>query len=100
MFQKPSAADLRRAADELGMKPSDQYLAAVERIITPLAQAYAALDQMPDEHPAVKYPRDAGTRPTDAENPHGAWYVKTAIIGTPARHTLSLSATRLPASGP
>ena len=27
MFQKPSAADLRRAAEQLGMKPSDDYLA-------------------------------------------------------------------------
>ena len=33
MFQKPSAADLRRAAEQLGMKPSDDYLAAVERIV-------------------------------------------------------------------
>jgi amidase len=83
MFQKPSVADLRRAAEHLGLKPSDDYLAAVERIIIPLASAYAALDQMPDELPAVKYPRDAGVRPTDAENRHGAWYVKTAIKGAP-----------------
>ena len=83
MFQKPSAADLRRAAEQLGMKPSDDYLAAVERIVTPLADAYAALDQMPDELPPVKYPRDAGVRPTAEENRYGAWYVKTAIKGHP-----------------
>jgi amidase len=81
MFQKPSAADLRRAAEQLGMKPGDDYLAAVERIVAPLAQAYAALDTMPDELPPVKYPRDAGVRPTAEENHYGAWYVKTSIKG-------------------
>ena len=94
MFQKPSAADLRRAANELGMNPSDDYLAAVERIVTPLAQAYAALDAMPDEHPAVKYPRDAGVRPTGEENRHGAWYVKTAIKGQRAAASSPASGSR------
>jgi len=46
MFEKPSLEDLRRAADELGMKPSDDYLRAVDEIVTPLAAAYAALDAM------------------------------------------------------
>jgi hypothetical protein len=34
MFQKPGIAELRQAAQTLGMKPSDEYLAAVEQIIT------------------------------------------------------------------
>ena len=54
MFQKPTVADLRQAAHKLGMNPSDAYLNAVEQIITPLANAYAALDTTPDELPAVK----------------------------------------------
>ena len=41
MFQKPTVADLRQAAQKLGMNPSDDYLDAVEQIITPLANAYA-----------------------------------------------------------
>jgi len=41
MFQKPTVADLRQAAQKLGMFPSDAYLIAVEQIITPLANAYA-----------------------------------------------------------
>jgi amidase len=57
MFEKPTVADLREAAQKLGMNPSDDYLKAVEQIITPLANAYAVLDTTPDELPPVKYPR-------------------------------------------
>ena len=81
MFQKPSVADLRRAAQQLGMNPSDDYLLAVEQIVAPLANAYAALDAAPDELPAVKYPRGPFYRPQHEENPHAAWYVKTSIKG-------------------
>jgi amidase len=83
MFQKPSVADLRRAAQQLGMNPSDDYLRAVGEIITPLVSAYAALDAEPDELPSVKYPRGPAHRPQGAENRYGAWYVKTAIKGKP-----------------
>jgi amidase len=83
MFKKPTVADLRQAAHMLGMNPSDDYLAAVEEIVTPLAGAYAALDAAPDELPEVKYPRGEFHRPGADENPHGAWYVKTSIKGKP-----------------
>ncbi len=83
MFQKPTIVDLRRAAQELGMNPSDDYLLAVEEIVTPLAGAYAALDGVPDELPPVKYPRGPAHRPGQEENRHGAWYVKTSIKGRP-----------------
>jgi len=83
MFQKPTVVDLRRAAQELGMNPSDDYLLAVEEIVTPLAGAYAALDGVPDELPPVKYPRGPAHRPGQEENRHGAWYVKTSIKGRP-----------------
>ena len=84
MFEKPGMDDLRRAAQRLGMHPSDDYLLAVCEIVGPLAQAYAALDAMPDEVPAVKYPRRPFHRPQGGENRHGAWYVKTAIKGAPS----------------
>jgi amidase len=83
MFEKPGIAELRQAALKLGMSPSDDYLRAVEQIVGPLAQAYAALDAMPDELPVVKYPQRPWHRPQGDENRHGAWYVKTAIKGAP-----------------
>src|SRR3954470_16275067 len=83
MFEKPTVADLRQAAQKLGMNPSDDYLKAVEQITAPLANAYAVLDTTPDELPAVKYPRGQFHRPSAEENPHGAWYIKTSIKGKP-----------------
>jgi amidase len=83
MFEKPTVADLRRAAQQLGMNPSDDYLRAVDEIVTPLAAAYAALDAMADELPAVKHPRGPVTWPQGDENRYGAWYVKTSIKGRP-----------------
>src|SRR5579859_3643985 len=83
MFEKPSLEDLRRAAHELGMKRSDDYLRAVDEIVAPLSAAYAALDAMPDELPPVKYPRGPVIWPKGDENRYGAWYVKTSIRGAP-----------------
>ena len=83
MFEKPGIADLRKAAQQLGMNPSDDYLRAVDEIVAPLADAYAALDAMPDEVPAVKYPRGQDTARSGDENRYGAWYVKTSIKGAP-----------------
>ncbi|MEX2035077.1 MAG: hypothetical protein WEA28_07785, partial [Xanthobacteraceae bacterium] len=68
MFEKPSVADLRHAAERLGMNPSMHYLNAAQDIVAPLCAAYAALDAVADEKPAVKYPRDGVRRPTPAEN--------------------------------
>ena len=82
-FEKPSVADLRRAAEALGMNPSMHYLNTVQDIVAPLCAAYAALDAVPDEKPPVKYPRDGGRRPTADENKLGAWYVKTSVKGKP-----------------
>jgi amidase len=82
-FEKPTVADLRRAAEQLHMNPSAEYLNAALEIVAPLCAAYAALDAATDEKPAVKYPRDGGQRPPPEENPLGAWYYKTSIKGRP-----------------
>ena len=81
MFKSPTIDQLRQCAAELGMHPDDDYLEAVQRIVGPLVDAYRKLDTLPDDLPEVKYPRTPGYRPDAAENPHGAWYVKTAIKG-------------------
>jgi amidase len=81
MFEKPNRAALRRSAQQLGMNVTEDYLAAVEQIIVPLAGAYAALDAQPDELPPVKYARAPVHRPGGEENRYGAWVAKTSIKG-------------------
>src|SRR3989304_4058123 len=83
MFEKPSIADLRASVYQHRTNATTEYLNAAQDIVAALVAAYAALDAAPDEKPAVKYPRDGGTRPAPDENPLGAWYVKTAIKGKP-----------------
>jgi hypothetical protein len=41
-FEKPSVADLRRAAEQLGMNPSMHYLNSAQDILAPRVAAYAA----------------------------------------------------------
>ena len=81
MFRHPTITQLRECAEELGMAPTDEYLEATKRIVGPLVEAYQALDNIPDYVPEVKYARTPGYRPEQDENPHNAWYVKTAIKG-------------------
>ena len=42
-FEKPSVADLRHAADQLGMNPSMMYLNAVQDIVAPLCACRRAI---------------------------------------------------------
>ena len=55
----------------------DAELAAHLECLLPGFAAYNVVDRMPDEVPAVKYPRTPGSRPSAEENRFGAWYVKT-----------------------
>ncbi len=59
----------------------DTELAAQLGCLLPGFAAYNVIDRMPDEMPAVTYPRTPGRHPSAAENPHGAWYVKATVQG-------------------
>jgi amidase len=77
--QAPTAAQLKALADDLGFNLSEAELAAFGELIGPSIDAYNAVDRMAQELPPVKYPRTPGYRPSDEENPHGAWYARTTI---------------------
>ena len=84
MFEKPSVADLRHAAEQLGMNPSmhlSQRRAGHRRAaVRGLCRARrGARREARGEISARR--RHGGRAP--AENPLGAWYVKTAIKGKP-----------------
>ena len=77
----PTLAQLRNVAGSLGFTMSDPDLTAHLECLLPGFAAYNIVDQMPDEMPAVTYPRTPGRRPSAEENPYGAWYVKSTIQG-------------------
>ena len=80
----PTIDELRDVASELGMSLTNDDLAQHQACLVGGIAAYNAVDQMPDELPAVTYPRLPGTRPTGEANKHGAWYVKSTIEGAPS----------------
>ena len=83
VFKTPTIGQLREIADELGFAATDDYLADMQAIMEPMAGGYRMLDLLPDDVPAVRYPRTPGYRPEGDDNPYGAWYVKTDIKGAP-----------------
>jgi amidase len=54
---------------------AEEYLALMQANF----DAYDLIDALPDEIPAVHYPRAAGYRPDGDENPLNAWYYKTEV---------------------
>ena len=80
---RPNCDQLRTVARDLGISLSDadaqSYLGLMEASLA----TYEALEAMPDELPAVKYPRTPGREPDPHENPYNAWCVVTNIPGAP-----------------
>jgi amidase len=77
----PTTEQLREVAAELGMSFSDEDLAQHLSALLPSFAAYNIVDRLPDDKPAVTYPRTPGYRPAAEENSHGAWYIKTTVEG-------------------
>ncbi|HEX2944236.1 MAG TPA: amidase [Rhodopila sp.] len=79
----PTLDQLRETARSLGFTMGDAELAAHLECLMSGFAAYNVVDRMPDDLPAVRYPRVPGQRPDAEENRYGAWYVKTKIEGAP-----------------
>ena len=77
----PSPAELREVAKRIGLSLDEAELGSFIELMAPNIDYYNQVEAMPDELPEVRHPRDPGHRPEDGENPHNAWYVKTAITG-------------------
>ncbi len=81
-FELPTPQIVKEIADELGFPiDDDAEVADMLTFMAPFADAYNAVDEMPDELPPVKYPRGDWYRPEGEENKHGAWYIKVTIKG-------------------
>ena len=81
--KRPTHAQLKDIVTDFGMHMSDERIAEFLAIMEDTMKAYDAIDAMPDYLPAVDYPRTAGYRPSEEENPLNAWYVKTELRGAP-----------------
>src|SRR5712691_6593214 len=79
----PTPSQLRDVAVEVGLDLSDADVTSFIELMRPSVAAYNVVDAMPDNLPAVRYPRTPGYRPMGEENVHNAWYVKTTVEGAP-----------------
>jgi amidase len=82
--RRPTPDQMMDIVESFGMNMTPErvgeFLASMEGNFA----AYDLVDTLPDFIPEVKYPRTPGHRPSAAENPLNAWYVKTDIKGAPA----------------
>ncbi len=83
MVKRPTLEQMRTIVASLHMSMSDHEIGEYLDVLEGTMQAYDRVDALPDYLPEVRYPRTPGTRPSAAENPLGAWYVKSEIKGAP-----------------
>jgi amidase len=79
----PTFDELRAIAKSNHFSLTDEECQFFYNCIVGNLEAYSRVQQLPDDLVAleIKYPRLPGRRPTPKENPHNAWYWKTAIKG-------------------
>jgi amidase len=79
--KRPTLDQMRTIVGKLHMSMSDHEINDYLQVMDGTLQAYDRLTQLPDFLPPVRYPRTPGYRPAAAENPLGAWAVKTEVRG-------------------
>jgi amidase len=80
----PTPAELREIAEGIGLSLTEADAASFVGLMGPGIEAYNQIEAMPDNLPAVRYPRGPGRRPTAEENRSNAWYIRTEIEGASA----------------
>lgn len=78
---RPTSEQLQDLAARLHIRltyeQAGEYLALMQGSF----DAYDLIDWLPDEVPAVRYPRTTGHRPAGEENRRNAWYYKAEVKG-------------------
>jgi amidase len=81
--KRPTLEQLKEIISSLHMSMSDREAAEYLEVLEGTFQAYDRLTQLPDNLPAVRYPRTPGYRPPASENHLNAWAVKAEVRGAP-----------------
>jgi len=81
VLRSPPIDELQRIARAFWMNLSPEDLASFRNMMEGALASYRRLDQFAEPTLEVKYPRDAGYRPTAVQNPLNAWYWKCSIKG-------------------
>ncbi|MCZ6868013.1 MAG: amidase [Gammaproteobacteria bacterium] len=80
-IKTPSPSQIRELALSVGLDLEPDEIEEYGEALSDINAVFEVLDALPEPLPEVKYPRTPGRFPTIEENPHNAWYVKTAIKG-------------------
>ncbi len=79
--KRPTPAQLRTIAEELGLHVTDADIQSYLGLMAANFTAYDMIDASPDYLPQSRYPRTPGYRPEGEENRYNAWYVKSTVKG-------------------
>lgn len=83
-IRRPSLDQMRDVATGLNFTMPDRELMDFMAMMEDSFASYDRVHALPDNMPEVRYPRTPGTRPSVAENPLNAWYVKSEVRGAPS----------------
>jgi amidase len=83
-FQLPTTDELIRLASQMGYELDPADADTMLQYLAPFGESYRYLDEETDELPPVVFPERSHRFPSEEENPLGAWYVKTEIVGNNA----------------
>jgi amidase len=81
VLRKPPIGELQRIARVYGLDMTTDDLGSFRTLMDGVLASYRRLDQFTEPTLPVKYPRDAGHRPSASENRLNAWYWKCSIKG-------------------
>lgn len=81
--QRPTRAQFAEIVADFGMDLTGERFDQFYELMEGSIASYDVVDALPDEKPAVAYPRTPGYQPGPDENPHNGWYVKSEIKGAP-----------------
>jgi amidase len=79
--KEPTAGDIADIAASFGMPLSRSDAESFLGLMQGVLASYRRVDEFAEPKPVVTYPRDAGHRPTAAENPLNAWAWRTDVRG-------------------